>query len=514
MISSEALDTMVAPAPALSAPSQLDIDMFVDQVAWLGRHLRDPSRLGVVSWLGRALRPEVRTQLYGLFRADHPLVQRAEAELLRLLRRPWQKHAPRYARLDVPERNVDWTRTYVEELTSPPSSFWSREVVQMLDAGLLGALCSLGQTLLDLGAMGEISPDRRTLRSALAHAIEMISRSVGRHRIPYTTLHEQRLLRMDPEAHAAARSISACLDFFRSKFGSDEDLDGLRALASQISEADLRCSNRTLDSLLELSASIAIARAATSTTSARGVADSLSWQLLDVDERDDKNVPQIRMVAGPFTCVISKTAPPEDALVPLLHQMGLTTRGHQPDIVMTFTLQSEDGHQASIVALADAKRNADKDGRRYLADSVEAAIVYAMAYGHLMGLRAHPGGRAHIDGDILPAVTLFCRQGVQLVAGSGPGAEEIVARLQHPAPLPAVVALDVRHFQGGGESRRSGSPILSAWFARVARQAQHALRHRLADTRPSQVERDPSAPRGMRVARRERTRREEGGDPS
>lgn len=490
---------MVSPMPAAIEATQAvfsrpDIELFVDHVAWLGGYLKDPSRLGVMSWLGRSLRPEVRAELSGLFRADHPIQIQAEKELLVLLRRPWQKHAPRYARLDMPERNVDWARTYIEELTAPPARFWSREVVPMLDGGLLGGLCSLGRTMLDLGSFGSIDLERRSVRAALEQAIAMVSRTIGRHHASYTSLHEQRLLRMDGETRRCALSLRSYLEFFRDRFGESGDRDGLQALTRRIGEADLRCDRRTLDSLLEISAAIAIARAAVSTVIAADLPDGIPWELVDVDERDEKNVPRIRLRAGPLSCVISKDAPNDDTLVPLLRQMGLSARGNQPDIVMTFTLTTETGRQESILVLADAKRNAEDDGRRYLASSVETAIVYAVSYGHRMGLRIHPNGTTRIDGDVLPAVTLFCRQGVKTIAGVGPREEDIVARLRSADPLPAVLALDLSHIRRSQEET-DVSPILRAWLGRIARQAKHTLKQRLLAPRgpeaaPISFERD------------------------
>lgn len=500
-----------SPSPSRSGVSpRPDIDLFIEQVGWLGARLRDPSRLGLMSWIGRALRPEVRAELRGFFLTDHPVQIRAEAEMLSLLRRPWQKRAPRYRRLDVPERDVDWVRTHLEELTAPPSRYWSREQVPLLDAGLLGALCTLGQTLLDLGDLGRIGEERRATRAELREAIARVSRVLGLRHVPYTSLHEQRLSRIDGDARRSALSIRACLSFWRDTFGADGDMARLRALGERLDEVDLRHGGKTLYSLLELSAAISIARAAEETADAADLPEGVPWEVEDVDERDETNVPRIRLRAGALSCTISKKAPKGDRIVPLLLQMGLSARGNQPDMVLTFARRSPSGQEDQIVVLADAKRNAEHDGKGYLASSVDAAIVYAVSYGHLMGLRFHPEGRQGIEGDVLPAVTLFCRQGVGRVGGVGPQAEGIVARLRNPETLPAIMALDLSHFFHGAEGQAWHSSILSAWFGRVARQASTALRRRAIETRahegagPENRDRGGLAPRAVPAARREK----------
>ncbi|TKC99108.1 hypothetical protein [Polyangium fumosum] len=506
---------VAAAPPGSRAASRPDLDLFVDQVGWLGAHLRDRSRLSVMSWIGRALRPEVCDELRSFFRVDHQIHIQAERELLALLRRPWQKQAPRYSRLDMPERNVDWTRTHVEELTSPPSRFWARDVVPMLDAGLLGGLCSLGRTMLDLGTLGPLSEERRAVREALRDAMAQVARTIGRRHGAYTHLHEQRLLRMDRETRSSAQALRAYLAFWQDRFGAEGDTERLRAFAKEIEEADLRCQRRTLDSLLELSVSIAIARAAQETQDTVDLPEGVRWELEDVDERDERNVPRILLRAGALSCTISKNAPKGDALVPLLADMGIEARGNQPDIVLTFAQKHADGHEDRLVVLADAKRNAEHDGRGYLATSVETAAVYAVSFGHLMGVRFHPDGHGRIDGDVLPAVSLFCRQGVKKVAGAGPRQEDIVARLRAPQRLPAVMALDFQHFFGGEGGTRWSPAIVGAWFGRIAREASAAFRHRAAEHRSQSgggQERGSQAARTAPAGRRERVRRDDGGD--
>jgi len=489
-----------------------DLDYFVDQVCWLGKHLRDPSRLGVMSWLGRSLRPEIRGYLRSFFRADHPAHIRAELELLTLLRRPWQKQAPQYSRLDMPERNVDWARTHLEELTSPPVRFWARDMVPMLDGGLLAGLCSLGRTMLDLGALGDISDERRATRDALRDAIARVARAIGCRDGAYTHLHEQRLLRMGGETRKSALTLREYLAFWRDTFGGDDDVVRLRAFGQEIEEADLRCGQRTLDSLLELSSAIAIVRGAMETRDTADLPHGIRWQLEDVDERDERNVPSMILRSGTLSCSISKRAPRGDTLLSFLAGMGVPARGNQPDIVLRFWKQREDGQTDELVVLADAKRNAAQDGKGYLATSVETAAVYAVSFGHMMGLRFHPDGQGRIDGDVLPAVSLFCRQGVKMIAGAGPRPEDIVARLRSAERLPAILALDVGHFFTGDEKAKWNPAIVSAWFGRIAREASAALDQKAAGSRADAGAQDNStAARSVPPPRRERGRRESGG---
>lgn len=490
-----------------------DLELFVDQVSWLGKHLRDPSRLGVMSWLGRVLRSEIRNHLRSFFRADHPTHVYAELELLTLLRRPWQKQAPQYSRLDMPERNVDWARTHVEELTSPPVRFWARDTVPMLDGGLLAGLCSLGRTMLDLGTFGTISDERRATRDALRDAIARVARAIGCRDGAYTHLHEQRLLRMGGETRKSALTIREYLAFWRENFGADDDVVRLRAFGQEIEEADLRCGQRTLDSLLEISSAISIVRAAIEARDEADLPNGIRWEIDDVDERDERNVPSMIIRAGTLSCHISKKSPHGDTLVPLLKGMGIPARGNQPDIVLKFSKQHEDGQSNEIVVLVDAKRNAEQDGRGYLATSVETAAVYLVSFGHLMGVRFHPDGQGRIDGDVLPAVSLFCRQGVKMIAGVGPRPADIVARLRSVERLPAIVALDVGHFFMGDGKAKWNPAIVSAWFGRIAREASAALDQKAAGSRPNAEGQDNSTS-GRSVPpppRRERGRRESGG---
>ncbi|AKT39616.1 hypothetical protein [Chondromyces crocatus] len=459
-----------------------EIDLFIHHLSWLGTFLEGPSRLAVMSWVGRMLRAEVREQLHGLFQADHPLQVQAEMAILRLLNRAWQKRAPRYALLDVPERDVDWPRTYLEELTRPPARYWARETSPLLDADMLGALCSLASSLLELGALSlAVEGSRRSaLREELRVAIARVARDVGNRRVPFTLRHEQRLLRADDDARRAALAIRAGLAFWRGRFGGEGDALKLREIGEQIQEADLKHQRRTLYSLLELTSALGIARAALETREEIDLPEGVRWTLEDVDDRDQKNVPRLRLRSGALTCRISKEPPEGDMLVSLLAEMGLKSTGSQPDIVMTFSRTDPSGREKSLFVLADAKRNAASDGRAYLSASVDAAVGYAVSFGHRMGLRFHPGGEGRIDGDVLPAVTLFCQQGVKKIGGAGPDEPDILGRLRGHAALPAVLALDMDHFFSGVEPYRWRTGILGAWFGRIARQASVALQRTTA----------------------------------
>lgn len=468
-------------AIALTSPAvstQADLDLFVEQLAWIGNHLRDPSRMGVMSWVGRALKVEARSAVQAFFKANHPVQICMEQALVTLLHRPWQKRAARYVCLDLPERNVDWARTYLEELTLPPSRFWAHEQAALLDADMLGALAGLGRTLLEVAELGEPQEVRWPHREVLRRAIERVDQAVGARRVPFTAVHEQRLSRLDDEARRAAKAIRAGLLFWRDAFGADGDALRLRQLGARLNESDLRFGRRTLDSLLELCTAISIARAAVETPDNVDLPEGTPWVIEDVDARDKRNVPYIRLRSGALSCSISKNAPPGDATVSMLAQMGLAPRGHQPDIVLTFSIVGPDGRELSLFVLVDAKRNAEGTGAEYLSTSAEAALIYAMSFGHLMGLRFYPDGGPDIGGDVLPAVTLFCRQGVRKVGGAGPDASTIIARLRDRAPLPVVLALEMAHFFGGQEEQRFSAMILSTWFGRIARQALMTLRAR------------------------------------
>lgn len=369
--------------------------------------------------------------------------------------------------------------------------------------------------MLDLGTFGKISDERRATRNALRDAIARVARAVGYRDGAYTHLHEQRLVRMGGETRKSALIIRAYLAFWRELFGGDDDIVRLRAFGQEIEEADLRCGHRTLDSLLELSAAVAIARAAMETRDVADLPHGIRWEIVDVDERDERNVPSMVLRSGALSCSISKKAPSGDSLLPLLAGMGIAARGNQPDIVLTFSKQNDDGQESELVVLADAKRNATQDGKGYLATSVETAVVYAVSFGHRMGLRIHPEGQGRIDGDVLPAVSLFCRQAVTKIAGAGPRPEDIVARLRSPERLPAVMALDVDHFFIGDATPRWCPAIVGAWFGRIARESSVALDQKATTSRSNAEGQDsPTGARSVPPPRRGRGRRESSGDAS
>lgn len=468
------------PSPDAGSMVKPEVDLFVEQVSWLGPQFQKSSRLALMSWIGRMLKPEARERLGKLFRADHLIQIQAEEAILRLLNRAWQKRAPRHAILDVPEREVDWPQTYLQELTRPPARYWAKEPTHLLDAEMLGALCSLATTILELGSLApaEEGSRPRALRDDLRAAIARVRRDAASRYVAYTPRHEQRLLRMDDDARRAALAIRAGLAFWRERFGGEGDTEKLRAVGNQIEEADLVHQRRTLDSLLELTSAIGLARAALETRDKADLPEGERWVLEDVDDRDQKNVPRIRLRAGALVCRISKDAPQGDTLVSILADMGINARGNQPDIVISFSRFDATGQERSLFVLADAKRNATSDGKSYLGASVDAALSYAVSFGHRMRLRFHPERASRIEGDVLPAVTLFCRQGVAKIGGASGADQVLIDRLRAPQPLPAVMALHIDHFfpSPDSASRRTFRPaILSAWFGRIARQASAAL---------------------------------------
>jgi hypothetical protein len=451
-----------------------DVDLFAEQVGWIAPHLPQPNRLGILAWIGRRLHRNAQARFLSHFPIDHPVQRRAERHVIALLRRSWTQPALRYRRLDIPERHVDWPRTYLEATTDPPMHYWLREQTTIPDLGVISALAMLASSFIDLLGLGDATEDRRLRSESLQAAMAGLPHGAVRP-AAYSLQHEQRLLRTDGGAREAALAIRECLSFWESSFGGEDDRSALGALARTLQAGDI--DNR--DTLLELSATLSIARAAVEAAPA-DCSLGEPWRIENLEDRDAKRSPIILLRAGRLRCRISKGVPQlderraEDALVAVLAEMGLHSTGNQPDIVLSFW--REDGKKEVLTVLGDAKRNEAGSGERYLRAAVETAAAYLMSYGHLMRLRIHPDRKPGFHGPILPAVTLFCRQGVRCVVGNDSRDEEkLVAALRDRSrALPAILAFDLVHF-GCREGEVWRSPALSAWFGRLARQAWETL---------------------------------------
>ena len=460
-----------------------DLDLFIEQARWVTPLLRDPTRKGFVNWVGRRLHPDARDRLARLLPIHHPSHRVAEEALYKLLGRSLVVHRDEVRVTHHISRRIDWPATYVGAVLpgTPPQPFRHRLQRNVPDRMLLGALAGLARSweasldlALDAAATdksGDLSRRRALLRRATSPAhIQRMTTSA------YTHRHARRLRGLDAESARCVEQIEIALRFWHEKFGEDDDHKGLAALGGILQDGD--ASN--IDTLLELTTSLSIARAALQSDERDWPTDS-KWELLSVDEAG-KSYPDIRLQSGELVCEISKGAPTtrdadghrediRDAVSPWADEVlpGLSVKadhsrssGHQPDVVVTFWLESRP--ERSEFVLGDAKRN---EGEGYIRDALGVAATYLMAFGYRMGLRMAGGS---IQTAITPGVTLFCRRGTR------PDIARTLDLLRSKRRPPVVMAFDLEQHFGPPQSGPWHSPVLAAWLGCLGRQALHKLK--------------------------------------
>jgi hypothetical protein len=465
----------------------LDTDLFVQQASWLAPQLDDPSRLGVLTWIARRLEPEARRTLLAAFPLHHPEQRRAEVALCSLLRRSIVSHPVRLKPTVDVVRSVDWAETYVRARIGgqPPEPYLSRIRTPMPDRATLGALVTLARSwerLLELAA-GD-SPATSALRER-RRSLQLARATLDR-ALPRTSFgqrHAERLRRLDETAAQQVAAITAALAFWRRAFGAEkeEDSAALRSLAEGLDDATVT----NVDTLLEVTTAISIARAAVQSTRPDWPTKE-PWTIASIEERGSM-APRMRLRSGRLICEISKGTPASapdglgrrtkiaDLLGPwadeALPAIGGRSRssGRQPDIVLTFW--SVDAPERSVFVLADAKRNATGTGESYIRAALEVAATYLMCFGYRMGLKvpsADAGGA--ISTAMHPGVTLFCRQ------GTGRPESSAVALLRSGKGVPPVMAFDLVNHMSSRDLFGWQSPTLSAWLGSLGRQAAKVLK--------------------------------------
>lgn len=453
-----------------------DLALFIDHAGWLAR-TQQLTRLGLLAWLGQRLTEQAAMRVRERLPLDHPTQRNAEEAVIGVLKRRVERRATRSRAEDVPGRLVDWPKTYLDSPGMVTSRYWTREPAYLPDAAVLGALATMASTWIRV-LWDEHSADRQQRCDALMAALDGLPPAL-RVSAAYTQSVEHRLRRIDPPA---TMKIRASLDFWTSFFGND-DTKILAQVARDLGRDDLV--NGNVDTLLELTAALSIARAALAAPS-EDQPPTGPWYMRPVAfSTPDRSYADFELHAGDFMARIAKGVPctpagaiaVPDALNSVLGAMGYRATGNQPDIVLTFWKQS--APHSFVVALGDAKRNASGSGENYLRDSVEVAATYVVSYGSLIGLGIH-GNQGHgFHGGLRPAVTLFCRQGARRVCGvKGTDIAAIASRFRDDnAEPPAFVTFDMeKHF--GPTTGEWSSPVLSAWFGRLARMAWNHLTNR------------------------------------
>lgn len=457
----------------------LDLALFVEQATWLGPLLPDSTRAGVIAWLGQRLEPDARARFLEHFPLSHPAQRRAEVALRRLLGRALTVNGTRLRATDEVTRSVDWTLTYVRSLTigRPPLPLLARERLPIPDRACLGGLISIAQRWNRLLALGA------TTSNDYAHRAELLREAIDARSvrsISPVAFHQRtvaRLRRLDSEAADDVASIQSALAFWSESFGAEGDQAGLTRLGNMLDEADAQ----NVDTLLEATVALSIARAATQAEAADQPAGT-PWSILTLDTRSGK-YPVLTLASGDLICEIAKGTPrPDhrgservktpDMLSPWAdevlppHSSGRSrASGRQPDLVVSFWLRDEP-HRI-VFAMGDAKRNATGDGETYLRRSLDVAATYLMSFGHRMGLESPTPARPEFRSRLMPAVTLFCRR------GTGRPTSSALDRLRADT-APIVMAFDVeKDFTATMDPWHSH--VLAAWLGSLGRQARAAL---------------------------------------
>lgn len=313
---------------------------------------------------------------------------------------------------------------------------------------------------------------RATLRRAIAPQLTR-----GLSPVPFGTRHSIRLRRLDERAAEDVGAIEDALGFWTRAFGISNaaDSDALAQVGRLLDDADAQ----NIDTMMEATVALSIARAAVEAPRPDWPT-VFPWTVLSVDD-PRAMYPVIRLRSGDLICEIAKGTPRggliggerekiPDLLSPwadeALPQTGKSrSSGRQPDLVISFWFE---GNPSNVVfALGDAKRNATGDGEGYLRAALEVAATYLMSFGHRMGLAVPGREGGSYRTDLMPGVTIFCRQ------GTGRDPKDVIDQLRNGHP-PVVMAFDLeKHMEP--TARPWSAPVLGAWLGALGRQAEKVL---------------------------------------
>lgn len=453
------------------------VDTFIDHSTWLAPYLSNPSRMGVFQWLVEHLTSDAVKELESILRLDSRVQQKAEEQLIDFFEqnsRPKIRRRVKRRSRQI-SRRTDWGRTMGRAVHNPPTVYWEDRRIKVPDVQLMQALVSTARSWSSVLRKAEKFERANNLTSSYEHLPNRWKKPapLGRREL-------KRLRRFDPQL---AKVIEAALHYWRQQLDDRNSEDFRQLLLKLVDGADAFDQSSDRNVLMELTVTVAIARAV---TEGEGPTDSFGdrcWQLERLLlEQDD--VPPVRLRSGELCCEISKKKPDNqlrvdglDRNVDILNEIGVSADGYEPDIVLQFWLEKQTDQ--FIFAFADAKRNQSDDGQGYIRTSLkDTATAYLVAFAHLMGEPSESVPPHRIGTAVNPAVTIFAYQGVDKVAGI-PCREHdntrILSCLRNSERLPWLVAFDRQHL-GARTDDTWQSPFLSAWFNRLARQAHRALR--------------------------------------
>ena len=464
-------------AEGTATPSSANwvVDTFLDQAAWLGPHLPDPTRRGVLEWLARQFRDSTIAVLKDQLPLASPIQWEAEEAVMGLLRNADAPTVRRRAYRSSKQvtRHTDWARSYAKSQSGGfPTSFVEHRPQEVPDTQVMRGLANLCRSWAYFRQRFGYQQRSEELRET--H--QRLRRSWRQHgRLGPREM--ERLRTFDPDVFGA---VMAAQTFWDRAIGDDEEM--LRELLLDLvdSERALGTDRREKDDLMEPVVIAAIARAATEGTGGTG------WRIQGVEYGEGVK-PVILLEKGKLCCEISKNKPGAqsyelehsvDRAKSDLAKMGIRAHGYEPDVVLRFWDLDHPGQR--VFAFGDAKRNYAKDGAGYLRSNVkDTATAYLYAFAPLMGRPHGPVDPHDIGTAINPAITIFAYQGVSQIAGIGlrseKGCAEVVKRLgREDFQFPNIVAFDRHHFESSADL---DTPIdlLGAWFRRIAGQAVRAL---------------------------------------
>lgn len=435
---------------------------FFSHAAWLVPQLADPSRRGLIVWVAEHLEGDERHNLAQQLRLSHPDQHYAEEALKNFLdtSSPTVRRA-RMNRTNNLTRHVDWPTTYERALYRPPLEYYERKPAQFPDEQLISALLGLADSW---GRLHRALGDEGRARKLLALGAKRAN--IRRRGVAYNHRLSQRLRQIDSET---AEAIEGALRLLDAVFGAHEDDQKVfRELPKKIHAEQS-------DVLLELIVLLCIARAA----------EQSKWEV-EVEENTEQRMPHIVLSKGGLQCSLSKEKPRksggqdnQDRISYLRKLMGNDgSTGHEPDITLKFWREEDQKH---VYVLGDAKRNVADDGQNYIGRSVEAAVSYLAAYGHLMGVKPTQNHDDPFDCEISPAFTLFFLKGINQINGRGAGQAAAQFRRaadgHETAQLPSVTAFGLNHLGNTNEQGQwEASDVLKSWFKCVAQQADRHLR--------------------------------------
>ena len=435
--------------------TQCELALFFSHAGWLVPQLADPSRRGLIVWVARHLERDERQNLAHHLRLEHPVQEEGEKALKRFLDTDPTVRRMRMNRTENLTRHVDWPTTYERALWHPPLEYYERKPAEFPDEQLVSSLLTLADSW---GRLHNVLGDPKRGRGLLA--LRGKRHQKQRYGVAYDIRMSQRLRHLDSDA---AEAIDRAVRLLDGAFGThQDDSEVFEDLAEIIQDEQS-------DVLLELIVLLSIARCA----------GECGWDVAP-HENDEQRMPQILLSRGEWRCSLSKEKPHEassaenaDRISWLRKQMGNDdSTGHEPDITLRFWREGEE--ENAVYVLGDAKRNVSAEGKAYIGPSVEAAVSYLAAYGHLMAVEpAGKGERDPFKCTISPAFTLFFLKGMHRVAGVKEP-ESVAALLGNGDDCPSVIGLDLEHL-GTVESGWEPSPVLKAWFKRISTMARAYL---------------------------------------